>query len=75
MSKYFPELKYVGRNVKVESDLSSYATKANSKNGPGVYISDFSKNANLVNLKSDVEKLDIDRLKNSPTNLSNSKKK
>ena len=75
MSKYFPELKYLGRNVKVESDLSSYATKANSKNGPGVYISDFSKNANLVNLKSDVDKLDIDRLKNLPTNLSNSKKK
>ena len=75
MSKYFPELKYLGRNVKVESDLSSYATKANSKNGTGVDISDVSKNANLVNLKSDVDKLHIDRLKNLPSNLSNSKNK
>ena len=28
MSEYFPEQKYSGRNVKVESDLSNYATKA-----------------------------------------------
>ena len=34
---------------------------------------DFSKKTNLVNLKSDVNKLDFDSLKNVPSNLSNLK--
>ena len=33
------------------------------------------KKINLANLKSDVDKLDIDKLKNVPTNLSNLKTK
>ena len=36
---------------------------------------DFVGNTNLANLKSDVDKLDIDKLKNAPTNLSNLKSK
>ena len=36
---------------------------------------DFVENTNLANLKSDVDKLDIDKLKNAPTNLSNLKSK
>ena len=43
------------------------------KNATGVDASDFAKKTNLVNLKFDVDKLDIDQLKNLPTNLSNSK--
>ena len=36
---------------------------------------DFAKNTDLANLKSDVDKLDIDKLKNVPSNLSNLKSK
>ena len=32
MSKYFPEPKFSGGRVKVELDLSNYATKADLKN-------------------------------------------
>ena len=61
--------------MKVESDLSNYATKADFKNTTGVDASDFAKKTDLVNLKSDVYKLDIDKLKNAPTNLSNLRSK
>ena len=36
MSEYFPEPKSFGRKVKVELDLSNYATKADLKNGTDV---------------------------------------
>ena len=36
---------------------------------------DFVESTNFANLKSDVDKLDIDKLKNAPTNLSNLKSK
>ena len=32
MSEYFPKPKFLGANVKVEYDLSDYATKADLKN-------------------------------------------
>ena len=32
MSEYFPEPKFSGGRVKVEQDLSNYATKADFKN-------------------------------------------
>ena len=45
------------------------------KNATGVDTSDFAKKSDLANLKSDVDKLDIDELKNVPSNLSNLKSK
>ena len=66
-------LKSLGANVKIELDLSDYATKSDFKNATGVDASNFAKKINLANLKSDVDKLDIDKLKNVPSNLSNSK--
>ena len=69
MSEYF-----LKPNLKLELDLSNYATKADLKNVTGVDTSDFKKN-DLAYLKSDVLKLDIDKLKNVPTNLSNLKSK
>ena len=48
-----------------ELDLSNYATKADLKN------TKFAKKVDLANLKSNIDKLDIDELKNVPTNLSN----
>ena len=75
MSEYFPEQKSLGGRVKVELDLSNYATKSDLKNGTGVDTSSFAKKTDLVNLESDVDKLDIDKLKNVPTNLNNLKSK
>ena len=73
MSEYFPKPDSLGANVKVESNLSNYATKADLKNATGVDTSSFAKKSDLVNLKSDVDELDIDKLKTVPTNLSNLK--
>ena len=75
MSKCFPESKSSGGKVKVELDLSNYATKADLKNSTGVDTLSFAKKTELANLKSDIDKLDIDKLKNVPTNLSNLKSK
>ena len=56
--------------------MSNYAKKNQIfKNSEGVATLDFVKNTNLANLKSYVDKLDIDKLKNAPTNLSNLKSK
>ena len=44
MSEYFPEPKSSGGRVKVELDLSNYATKADLKNATGVDTSKFTKN-------------------------------
>ena len=73
MSKYFPEPKSSTGRVKVELDLCNYATKADLKNATGVDRSKFAKKIDLVNLKSNVDKLDIDKFKNVPTNLNNLK--
>ena len=69
MSEHFPEPKSSGERVKVELDLSNNATKSDSKNATGVKI------VELANLKSNVDKLDIDKLKNELTDLSNLKSK
>ena len=69
MSEYFPERKSSAGRVKVELDLSNYATKADSKNATAVDTSGFAKKVDLANLKSNVDKLDIDQLKSVPTNL------
>ena len=61
--------------MKVELDLSNYATKADLKIATSVHTSKFAKNVDLAHLESNVNKLDIDRLKNVPTNLSNLKSK
>ena len=73
MSEYFPEPKSLGGRVKVELDLSNYATKADLKNATGADTSKFAKKVDLANLKSNVAKLNIDKLKNVPTNLNSLK--
>ena len=60
--------------MKVELDLFNYATKGDLKNATGVDTSKFAiKKFNLANLKSDVDKLNIDKLKDVPDNLSSLK--
>ena len=61
--------------MKLELDLSNYAPKADFKNASGVDTSKFAKNVDLASLRSNVDKLDNDKLKNVPTNLSNLKSK
>ena len=73
MSEYFPKPKSLEANVKVELDLSNYATKAGLRNVTGVDTSDFAKRNDLANLKSDEDKLDIDKLKNVPSGLNSLK--
>ena len=54
--------------MKVEIDLSNYGTIAELKNKPGVYT-DFAKMANLSNLISYIDKLDIVKLGTTPAEL------
>ena len=54
MSEYFPEPKSSGGKVKVELDLSTYATKTYLKNETGADTSSSAKKTDLANLKSDV---------------------
>ena len=61
--------------MKVELDFSNYATEVDLKSATIVDTSKFAKKFDLANLKSNVDKLDIDELKNVPTNLSNLKSK
>ena len=61
--------------VKVKLDLYNYAAKSDLKKATRVYTSDFPKKTDLANLKFDVNKLDIDKLKKVPNSLRNLKNK
>ena len=75
MSENFPKLKSWWKNVNIELDLSDYAIKSDLKNATGIETSDFFEKTDLDNLEFDEEKLDIDKLKNVQSNLSNWKSK
>ena len=64
MSENFPKVKNLRVNVKIELYLSNYATKVDLKYSAGADTSDFAKKSDLANLESDVDKLDIDKLRN-----------
>ena len=71
MSEYFPKpFRSFGRNISVKVDLSNYATKADIKNVTHVDTSNFSLKTHLTNLKTEVDKLDIDKLLPVPVDLS-----
>ena len=70
MSQYFPKLyEPFGGNIKVRVDLSNYATKDDIKNITHVDTSSFSLKTSAANLKTEVDKLDIDKLVPVPTDL------
>ena len=73
MSEYLLEPKSLKWTMKVELDLSNYPTKADLENATSVYTSKVAKKVDLANIKSNIDKLDFDELKNVPTNLSNLK--
>ena len=68
MSEFFPEPKSLGGRVKVELDLSNYAAKAIQKMKQVLTQQNLIKKLDLAKLKSNVDKLDIDKFKNDPTN-------
>ena len=72
MSQYFPKPfnSHFGDGIKVEIDLSNYATKAAIKNISHIDTSNFALKTNLAHLKTEVCKLDIDNLVPIPVDLS-----
>ena len=71
MSQYFPKpFKSFRRNINVKVGLSNYATKADTKKISHVDTSSFTLKTNLANLKGEVDKLDIDKLRPVPVDLS-----
>ena len=72
MSEYFPKANSLGGNIKAELDLSNYATKTDLINAAGVDALSFA--TDLTSLKSDVDKSDIDKIKNVLSGLGNLKR-
>ena len=69
MSQYFPPYRSSGGDIKVELDLSNYATKTDLKNVTHVDVSSFASKINLATLKTEVNKIDADKLKTVPVDL------
>ena len=71
MSQYFPKsYEPFGGDINVKVDRSNYATKSDIKNISHVDVSSFVLKTNLTNLKTEVDKLDIDKLVPVLTDLS-----
>ena len=71
MSQYFPKpYEPFGGDNNVTVDLSNYATKVDIKNITHVDTPSFALKTNLANLKTEVDKLDIDKLATVPVDLS-----
>ena len=59
----------LGRDIKVEVDLSNYATKTDLKNISHIDVSSYALKSNLASLKTEIDKLDIDKLMSVPIDL------
>ena len=71
MSQYFPKpFRGFGGNINVKVDLSNYATKTDLKNVTHINPSSFALKTNFPSLKTEVDKLDIDKLVPAPVDLS-----
>ena len=66
---YYPPYKSSSNNIKVELDLTNYATKTDLKNITHVDMSSFAGKTNLAALKTEVDKIDVDKLKATPVDL------
>ena len=70
MSEYFPKpYKSHGGDIKTKLDLSNYATKTDLKNVTHVDVSSFASKTNLASLKTEVDKIDADKLRTVPADL------
>ena len=71
MSQYFPKpYQQFGGDINVKVNLSDYATKADIRNITHGDTSSFALIKKLASLKTEVGKLDIDKLVPVPTDLS-----
>ena len=71
MSQYLPKpFRRFGVNINVKVDLSNYATITDLENVTHVDTLCFALKTNLANLKTPVDKLDIDKLAPVPVDLS-----
>ena len=71
MNTCYPPFKSSSNNIKVELDLTNYATKTDLKNITHVDVSSFASKTNLAALKTEVDKIDVDQLKTTPVELTN----
>ena len=70
MSQYFPKpYQPFGGDINVKVDLSNYATKTDLKNISHIDVSSYALKSNLASLKTEVNKLDIDKLTSVPIDL------
>ena len=71
MSQYFPKpFEPFGGDINVKIYLSNYAAKADIKNISHVDTSHFALKSNLISLRTEVDKLNIDKLVPVPVDLS-----
>ena len=66
---YYPPYRSSHNNIKVELDLSNYATQDDVKNITHVDVSSFASKTNLAALKTEVDNLDTNKLKATPADL------
>ena len=69
MTTYYPPYKSSGNNVKVELDLTNYATKTDLKNITHIDVSSFASKTSLAALKTEIDKIDANKLKTTPVDL------
>ena len=71
MSQYFlNSFRSFEKNINVKVDVFNYATKSDIKNISHVDTLSFALKTNLANLKTEVDKLDVDKLVSIPADLS-----
>ena len=68
-SQYFPPYENYSNNIKVQLDLTNYATKDDFKNITPIDASSYATKTNLAVLKTEVDKIDVDKLKTVPDDL------
>ena len=66
---YYPPYRSSSNNIKVKLDLTNYATKDYVKNITHVDVSSYATKTNLASLKTEVNKIDTDKLKTVPADL------
>ena len=71
-NKYFPPYRGTSNDIKVQLDLTNYATKDDVKNITHVDGGSYATKTNLAALKTEVDKIDTEKLKTVPNDLAKS---
>ena len=66
---YYRPYRSSRNNINVELNLANYATKDDVKNITHVDVSSYTTKTNLASLKTEVDKIDTDKLKTAPADL------